>query len=70
MGRNKNDPRSSAIAAMPEMAILLAKKLLRHAMDLDLNETLEEGSRVFLNCKKEHSLYVAVTRVMEQMRGK
>jgi 2-(1,2-epoxy-1,2-dihydrophenyl)acetyl-CoA isomerase len=59
-----------AIAAMPEAAILSAKKLLRQAMDLSLSETLEEETRVFQNCQKEHSHYVAVNRVMEQIRGK
>ena len=58
------------IAAMPEKAILSAKKLLRQAMDMDLNETLEEEAKVFQNCQKEHSHYKAVTRVMEQIRGK
>ncbi len=61
---------AQSIAAMPEEATLLAKKLLRQAMDLNLNETLEEEFRVFLNCQKEHSHYLAITRVMEQIRGK
>jgi len=58
------------IAAMPEAAILSAKKLLRHAMDLNLNETLEAEKKVFQNCQKEHDHFLAVTKVMEQIRGK
>jgi enoyl-CoA hydratase/carnithine racemase len=58
------------IAAMPPAAILSAKKLLRHAMDLNLNETLEAEKKVFQNCQKEHEHFLAVTKVMEQIRGK
>ena len=58
------------IAAMPEMAILSAKKLLRQAMDLNLQETLEKEKEVFQNCQKEHEHFLAVTRVMEQIQGK
>ena len=58
------------IAAMPEMAILSARKLLRQAMDMGLNETLEEETKVLQDCQKEHDHYEAVIRVMEQVRGK
>jgi len=61
---------AQSIVAMPEEATLSARRLLRQAMDLDLNETLEEESRVFLNCQKKHSHYLAVTRTMEQIREK
>jgi 2-(1,2-epoxy-1,2-dihydrophenyl)acetyl-CoA isomerase len=58
------------IADMPKAAILSAKKLLRQAMDLNFHETLEEEKRVFQNCQKEHEHFLAVTRVMEQIRRK
>ena len=58
------------IAAMPETAILQSKKILRRSMDLNLNETLEEEARIFQDCQKEHAHYVAVTEMMEQIRGK
>lgn len=59
-----------AIAAMPERAILSTKKLLRQAMDLNLHETLEAEKAVFQNCQKEREHFLAVTKVMEQIRGK
>lgn len=59
-----------AMAAMPEVAILSAKKLLHRAMDLNLRETLEEEKKVFQNCQKEHEHFLAVTKVMEQIRRK
>lgn len=58
------------IAAMPGAAILSAKKLLRQAMDLNLHETLEAERAVFQNCQKEHEHFLAVTKVMEQIRRK
>ena len=59
-----------AIAAMPEEAVLHAKKILRRAMDSDIHRTLEEEKRVFRECQKERSHYTAVKRVMEQIQKK
>lgn len=59
-----------AIAAMPEEAVLHSKKLLRQAMDSDIHKTLEEEKRVFQDCQKDRSHYMAVKRVMEQIQKK
>jgi 2-(1,2-epoxy-1,2-dihydrophenyl)acetyl-CoA isomerase len=58
------------IAKMPKAAILSTKKLLRRAMDLNLNETLEEEKKVFQKCQQEHEHFLSISKVMEQIRGK
>jgi len=40
-----------SIAGMPEGAVLSAKKLLRRAMEMNLNDTLEEEARIFQDCQ-------------------
>ena len=59
-----------SIAAMPEKAIHLSKKLLRQAMDCDLSKTLEEESIAFQECQKDHRHYLALTDLLERVRGR
>jgi 2-(1,2-epoxy-1,2-dihydrophenyl)acetyl-CoA isomerase len=58
------------IAAMPEQAIDAARDLLRQALSSSLDETLEREMNVLHGLMISRGHYVAVCRLLDQMKGK
>ncbi|MCD4715938.1 MAG: enoyl-CoA hydratase/isomerase family protein [Desulfobacterales bacterium] len=58
------------IAAMPEQAIDAARDLLRQALSSSLDETLEREMKVLHGLMTSRGHYVAVCRLLDQMKGK
>jgi enoyl-CoA hydratase/carnithine racemase len=58
------------IAFMPQEAIDAAKRLLRQGLDSSLNETLERETKIFQDCQKTRSHYLAVCDSLKRMKVK
>ncbi len=58
------------IATMPEKAVGAAKRLLCQALDSSLDEALERETKVFQDCQKDRTHYLAVCKLLEQMKAK